>query len=157
MNIESDGPRDTRPGWHKWAMGFAEAASVRADCSRRQVGAVILTPDHRIIQPGYNGAPAGMPGCLTAGACPRASSDAVGLVSSYEEGPTRCIALHAEANTLLRASWDEMKGSTLYVTCEPCYQCKVLIMGTPLEAVVWKEPDGSFVRRWLDELRRMGA
>lgn len=151
-----DGLRDTRPGWAVWAMGIAEAAAVRADCSRRQVGAVILTPDRRLIQPGYNGAPAGMPGCLTAGACPRASSNAEGLVSSYSEGATRCIALHAEANVLLRASWDDMVESTLYVTCEPCYQCKVLIMGTPLAAVIWKEADGSFVRRWLDELRRMG-
>lgn len=133
---------DTRPTRHEWALGIARAASTRADCSRRQVGAVILTPDYRLIQPGYNGAPAGKPGCLTAGACPRASSNAEGLVSSYEEGPTRCIALHAEANVLLRASWADMIGSTMYVTCEPCYQCKVLIAGTPLETIVWPVPGG---------------
>lgn len=143
MNIDSD-VADTRPDWHTWAMGFAEAASMRADCSRRKVGAVIVTPDHRVIQPGYNGAPAGAAGCLTLGACPRASSDAVGLVSSYGDGPTRCIALHAEQNVLLRASWADMVDSTMYVTCEPCYLCWVLIKGTPLARVIWKHSDGAY-------------
>ena len=153
MNIESDGPEqsyaDTRPGWHKWAMGIAEAVAERADCSRRKVGAVIVDADRRIVATGYNGAPAGRAGCLTLGACPRASSDAVSLQSSYSEGETRCIALHAEANALLRASWEEMKGSTLYVTCEPCYQCQTLIAGTPLAAVVWKNTDETYSMKHL--------
>lgn len=144
MNIESDGAGGLRPDWTEWALGIAVAVSARADCSRRKVGAVILDPDKRIVATGYNGAPAGEPGCLTAGACPRASSGAVGLVSSYEEGPTRCEAVHAEANALLRASWAQMKSSTLVVTCEPCYQCWVLIKGTPLYAVVWGTGDDEY-------------
>lgn len=140
---------DTRPGWHKWAMGIAEAVAQRADCSRRQVGAVILDGRHRVVATGYNGAPAGAPGCLTLGACPRASSDAESLVSSYSDGETRCIALHAEQNALLRASWEDMVGSTMYVTCEPCYICRVLINGTPLADVIWKNPDGTYTQRVL--------
>jgi deoxycytidylate deaminase len=31
----------------------------------------VIAKDHRIVSAGYNGAPAGQPGCLTAGACPR--------------------------------------------------------------------------------------
>lgn len=48
-----------------------------------------------------------------------------------------CVALHAEWNVLLRASWEQMGGSTLYVTCEPCHLCKVLIAGTPIWRVVY--------------------
>lgn len=131
-----------RPNWNEWGLGIAKAVAARADCSRRQVGAVIVTADHRIVATGYNGAPAGQPGCLTAGACPRATSEAVGLVSSYEAGTTRCIALHAEKNAMLRASWADMEGSTLYVTCEPCYMCWIDISGSPLAAVCWPVVSG---------------
>lgn len=145
MNIESDGPRDTRPNWDQWCMGLARAASERADCSRRKVGAVLRTADGRVLHPAYNGAPSGVPGCLTAGACPRASSDAEGLISAYDQGSTRCIAVHAEKNAMLRASWDEMTGATLYVTCEPCYLCRTDIAGSPIHRVVYDTEGGMVV------------
>lgn len=62
---------DTRISWEHWAFGVAAAVSRRADCTRRQIGAVILDTDHRIVAAGYNGAPPGVDGCLTKGACPR--------------------------------------------------------------------------------------
>src|ERR1700722_8627922 len=61
---------DPRISFEQWAFGVAEAVSRRADCTRRQVGAVILDPDHRLVAAGYNGAPPGALGCLSAGACP---------------------------------------------------------------------------------------
>lgn len=126
-----------RPTWHEWGIEIARAVSTRADCVRSKVGAVIITADHRIVATGYNGAPAGDPGCLTAGACPRGRSGALPGVSSYEDGETRCIAPHAEKNAMLRASWADMEGSTMYVTREPCYMCKIDIKGSPLVAVFW--------------------
>jgi dCMP deaminase len=59
-----------RPGWDDYFLAIAEAVAARADCTRRQVGAVIVR-DHRIVATGYNGAPPGHRGCLSAGACPR--------------------------------------------------------------------------------------
>jgi deoxycytidylate deaminase len=59
----------------RWALpGMAEAASLRADCSRRQVGCV-LVKDNRIVSTGYNGTTHGAKGCLEGG-CPRATSNA---------------------------------------------------------------------------------
>jgi dCMP deaminase len=49
-----------------------ELAEGRADCTRRKVACAIYNPsNYDIIDWGYNGAPRGMPGCLTDGACPR--------------------------------------------------------------------------------------
>lgn len=64
---------NARPDWDTYFLGIAEAVAVRGECTRRQVGAVIVDPvRHRIVEggTGYNGAPAGMPSCLD-GACPR--------------------------------------------------------------------------------------
>lgn len=60
----------TRPDWDTWALGIASAVAARGDCTRRQVGAVILGADHRIVACGYNGGRPGGPSCL-AGDCPR--------------------------------------------------------------------------------------
>ncbi len=54
-----------------YGLTVARAVAARADCTRRQVGAVIMDDEGRIVSTGYNGAPAGEPGCASAGACPR--------------------------------------------------------------------------------------
>lgn len=125
-----------RPTWDEWGLALARTVSLRADCTRRQVGAIILDPNHRIVGAGYNGAAPGLPGCLTDGACPRGQSD-VAPGSSYDTGAGTCIALHAEQNAVLRASWADMAGSTLYVTDEPCEGCSRTLSGTPIARVVW--------------------
>lgn len=145
-------PPAPRPTWNQYGLALAETVASRADCSRRKVGAVIMRPDHSIVATGYNGAPSDAGSCLK-GDCPRgrASTEEVpgydspgvaeGTVqpSSYDIGPGSCIALHAEQNALLRASWDEMQDSVLYVTCKPCDGCLRMILGTPLRAVVWPQ------------------
>lgn len=142
-----------RPDWDPYFLGIAAAVAARADCSRRQVGAVIVR-DHRIVATGYNGAPAGRPGCL-AGACPRGRhyqviretpgcacgqpwpcALAVPEFSQYEAGPGACISIHAEANALLYADRTRCEGGTIYVTCEPCAWCLKLIDGAGVVRVV---------------------
>ena len=129
-----------RPTWDEWGLALAETVALRADCSRRQVGAVLMTSDHSIVSTGYNGAAPGHPGCLSSGACPRGTSDVL-PGTSYDTGPGSCIALHAEQNALLRASWSDMLGSTMYVTDKPCEGCWRMLSGTPIACVVW--PNGS--------------
>ncbi len=127
----------SRLGWDDYFLTIAGAVSERADCTRRQVGCVIVDADHRIIGTGYNGAPAGQPGCLTAGACPRGqkSYDEVPAMSSYASGAGACIAAHAEANALLYAR-TSCAGATAYITDPPCPNCSILLAAAGIARII---------------------
>jgi dCMP deaminase len=153
-----------RPTWDEYFLGIAEAVSARADCTRRQVGAVVVK-DNRIRSTGYNGSPPGGPSCL-AGECPRGLHSqvivehpengylafgcrcgndwpcpkAVDPGSSYDAGAGSCVASHAEANALLYAGRDQTLGATLYLTSAPCDGCERLVRAAGISRVIW--PDG---------------
>jgi dCMP deaminase len=129
-----------RPSFDEYYLAVAKTASLRADCTRSKVGAVLVTKDHR-TQLGYNGAPSGAPGCLTNNACPR------GMLS-YEELPatsdySNCISIHAEKNAIVRASVEMRLGATLYVTRSPCRDCQKLAMLSGVKRFVWMTPDNT--------------
>lgn len=123
-----------RPGWDTYFLGIAEAVSARSDCERSKVGAVVVGPDRRVRATGYNGAPAGKPGCAT---CPRRTS-------GVEPGTdyANCVAVHAEANALLYCDRADLIDATIYVTRKPCSDCTKLIDGAGVARVVW--PSGRF-------------
>ena len=125
-----------RPVWDEYFLQIAVAVSARADCTRRQVGAVIVK-DNRIVSTGYNGAPAGDPGCLS-GACPRGqlSYEEVAPGSSYDTGAGSCISLHAEQNAIIYGDYDKMRDAIMYITCDPCDGCLRMIWGTGIIRIV---------------------
>ena len=142
----------TRPSWDEYGLGLARSASARGDCTRRQVGAVVMDRSHRIVGAGYNGYPSGEPGCLSAGACPRGRL-------TYEQAPpgtgyaaTGCKAIHAEVNAVEHA----LRGGsasklTVYITDEPCDLCREYLTDPNHEVVrvVW--PGGMLVRADLSK------
>lgn len=125
-----------RLNWDDYGLKVAEATALRADCTRRKVGAVLMAADHSIISVGYNGGPSKGPSCLK-GECPRGrlTHEQLAADSPYDSGSGTCVALHAEWNVLLRTDWHKFDGSTLYVTEEPCHICKNLIAGTKIVRV----------------------
>ena len=127
----------TRPGWDEYFLGIADAVAARADCRRRQVGAVLVS-NHRIVATGYNGAASGGPSCL-AGECPRGLLDSTTVApgSSYDTGAGACVALHAEQNCLLYADRSRAESATIYVTHEPCDGCRRMIAGSGVTRAVW--------------------
>ena len=129
-----------RPEWEEYFLGIAKAVAARADCRRRQVGAVVVDVEKRIASTGYNGSYPGGPSCL-AGDCPRAFSTVV-PGSSYDTGPGTCHAVHGELNAILFADRERLRGATLYITDEPCNGCAKHIRSTPISRVVW--PEGSY-------------
>lgn len=124
-----------RPSWEDWAIGLAVAVARRGDCTRRQVGAVVLTSDWRVLAVGYNGVAPGAVGCL-AGGCSRAASG-VAPGSSYDTGPGSCIATHAEANALLYSDPVRRQGGIIAVSKEPCQGCTRLIRSSGIVRVLY--------------------
>lgn len=114
----------------------AEAISFRADCRRRQIGAIIVDKHDRIVSSGRNGSPPGGPSCLE-GECPRGllTTDELPPDSSYDSGIGLCVAVHAEANAIIFGDPDRMRGGTIYVTAQPCVGCQRLIDGMGMQVV----------------------
>lgn len=119
-----------------YGLKLAEAAALRADCTRRQVGAVIVAPDGSVVATGYNGLAAGLPGCLSAGACPRGRLTYAEQAADVGYESSGCRAVHAEVNAIIRAGRDRCVGATIYVTDEPCFHCSVVIEGAGIGRVV---------------------
>lgn len=114
---------------HKW-MKVAWVIAQFSSCHRDQVGAVILSTDHRIVGTGYNGQPSGFPeDCIS---CPRRSKKGVGLDDSYSD----CTSIHAEANALLYSDMSRRQGGTMFVTRAPCWGCCKLIANSGVLSVV---------------------
>jgi dCMP deaminase len=129
----------TRPDWDTYFLAICEAVALRADCRRRQVGALIVV-GNRLAVCGYNGAPPKTRGCLE-GACPRGlvSYQDIPPGSSYDTGSGFCIGLHAEQNALLDAAKRgvAVRHGTVYVNSQPCIGCYKMLAGAELSRVVY--------------------
>ena len=137
VSLQRAAKPDARPSWDEYFLSIARVVATRADCRRAQVGAVLVNSNHEIRGTGYNGAPAGVPGCASAGACPRGQL-------SYEELPAdssydSCTADHAERNAIRHTNHLEWSGATLYVTRRPCPACQTLINAAGIARVVTPE------------------
>ncbi|AVO22517.1 deoxycytidylate deaminase [Streptomyces phage Paedore] len=131
----------TRPSRDEWALGIAEAVATIADCTRAQVGAIIVAKKgHSVLGLGYNGLPRGVAGCGTEGNCPRGqlSVEDCARDSDY----ANCAADHAERNAIRDAldvkgiHPDALRDSTIYVTRKPCPACTTLITAVGIGRVV---------------------
>jgi dCMP deaminase len=122
-----------RPNWDDYYLAIAKAVSARGDCVRAQHGAIVVK-DHKIVSTGYNGTPSGDDrSCGSTGQCPRALDP----TAKHAEGNyDLCWATHAESNALLRASWNDLSGSTIYITGKPCPGCSKLINSAGIERIV---------------------
>lgn len=130
--------KPSRPSSDAGWLLVAEAVAARADCRRRQIGAVIVDKDDRIVSTGRNGGPPKGPSCL-AGECPRGliTYDDLPPDSSYDSGIGLCIAVHAEANAIIFGDPGRMRGGTIYISCPvpPCLGCQRLIDGMGLKVI----------------------
>ncbi|KAI9512499.1 cytidine deaminase-like protein [Russula earlei] len=115
-----------RPSWDSYFMTLASLASMRSNCMKRRVGA-ILVRNKRILATGYNGTPLGLTNC-NEGGCARCNG------SQEHES---CLCLHAEENALLEAGRERVTGATLYCNTCPCLTCTVKIVQTGVKEVVY--------------------
>ena len=104
---------------------FLEMAYVFANLSkakRRKVGCIIVK-DGQVISNGFNGTPSGFNN--------RCEVNDV----------TKPEVLHAESNALMKIarSTNSSIGSTMYLTCSPCFECAKLIIQSGIARLVYKE------------------
>jgi len=124
-----------RPGVDSYYMGIAEAVSLRANCRKRAVGAVVV--NHGVIvSTGYNGTPRGWDNCLDDG-CPRClDKDATG-----GKDYALCFCCHAEENAIVNAARNgaTVKGGVMYSLLSPCLPCARMIVNAGLTGLVYRE------------------
>lgn len=120
-----------RPGWDEYFLQVAELVSKRATCLRRSVGAV-LVKDKKILATGYNGAPSGLKHCVDTG-CLREK-----LKIPSGQRHELCRGLHGEQNVILQAALSGVstKGSTLYITNQPCAICAKMLINSGIREIV---------------------
>ena len=121
-----------RPDWDEYFMGIAKVVSLRGNCIKRKIAAVIVK-DRRIISTGYNGTPRGIRNC-NEGGCPRCNH-----FGASGEKLDECLCSHAEENAIVQAAYHgvSIKGGTIYTTYSPCLICTKMIINSGLSEVVY--------------------
>ena len=98
-----------RPSWDTYFLSLCTLASLRSNCMKRRVGAVLIR-NNRVLSTGYNGTPRGLKNCADGG-CSRCNGGAAGGTALDE-----CLCLHAEENALLECGRERggAEGTVLY-------------------------------------------
>lgn len=121
-----------RPDLNTYYMNIAFAVSMRGNCMKLNVGAVIVK-GNRIIATGYNGTPTGMLNCYEGG-CERCNSN-----TKCGVGLKYCMCIHAEESALLNIGLERCQGSHIYVTHFPCQLCFRKIVQMGIKKVFYRE------------------
>lgn len=119
-----------RPSEEFVYLSIAGLWALRSTCSSKiAVGAVLVSPDGRVIASGYNGSPIGQPHC-----------DDDGCIT---DELNHCVrAIHAEANAIIQCARHGVScvGATAYVTHEPCNNCYNLMVQAGIVRIVYVIP-----------------
>jgi len=110
--------------WDEYFMGIAQLAALRSKDPNTQVGACIVSPEHKILSMGYNGFPVGC------------SDDEFPWNREGEDNKYLYIA-HSELNAILNYRGGSLEGTTIYVTLFPCNECAKAIIQAGIKEVVY--------------------
>ena len=116
--------------WQQYFMGVALLASKRSKDPSTQVGAVVVTPDNRIIGVGWNGMPKVKTGWDNDWCYPWGKDSQDPLENKY------MYVVHAEPNAIFHAS-ENVKGCTMYLTWFPCSDCAKSIAQAGIKKLVY--------------------
>ena len=108
-----------RLSWEGYALGLAQAASLRSEDPYVKVGAVVLRDDWSVAGVGYNGAPAGIE------------------IDWSDRDDRRKRVIHAEINAIRYVRPNE--GHTLACTLLPCSPCVQTIAAHGIKHILYKD------------------
>lgn len=114
--------------WDEYFMGVAMLSGMRSKDPNTQVGACIVSQDHKILSMGYNGFPAGC------------SDDDFPWAREGEPLENKYFyTTHSELNAILNYRGGSLEGSTLYVSLFPCNECAKAIIQSGIKTIVYDE------------------
>ena len=114
--------------WDEYFMGVAKLAGMRSKDPNTQVGACIVSEDHKILSIGYNGLPVGC-------------SDDDFPWNRDNQDPYQnkyFYTTHSELNAILNYRGGSLEGAKLYVTLFPCNECAKAIIQSGIRTVVYE-------------------
>lgn len=112
--------------WDEYFMGMAHLSAKRSKDPSTQVGACIVSPEHRIVGIGYNGFPNGC------------SDDLFPWEREGEGNDTKYpFVVHAELNAILNST-QNLHGCSLYVSLFPCNECAKAIIQSGISRIVYE-------------------
>ena len=110
--------------WDEYFMGVAILASMRSKDPNTQVGACIVSPEHKILSMGYNGFPLGC-------------SDDEFTWEREGDDNKYFYSTHSELNAILNYRGGTLEGAAIYVTLFPCNECAKAIIQAGIKEVVY--------------------
>eukprot|EP00735_Rhodelphis_limneticus_P011537 TRINITY_DN4648_c0_g1::TRINITY_DN4648_c0_g1_i1::g.19504::m.19504 TRINITY_DN4648_c0_g1::TRINITY_DN4648_c0_g1_i1::g.19504 ORF type:complete len:341 (-),score=37.99,sp/O43012/DCTD_SCHPO/41.93/3e-70,dCMP_cyt_deam_1/PF00383.17/2.8e-25,AAA_17/PF13207.1/0.36 TRINITY_DN4648_c0_g1_i1:2-1024(-) len=130
LHLDVPNPERLRPSWDTYFMCLAYLASLRSNCMKRRVGAIIVK-DNRVIATGYNGTPRGAKNCNDGG-CARCNA-----FTPQGQALEECLCLHAEENAIVEAGRARAEGGALFCSLCPCLGCTKKIIQAGIKKVVY--------------------
>jgi len=126
--------------WNEYFMEIAKTVSLRSNCVRAQVGAIIVGEDKKIKATGYNGVPSKVVSCYELGSCYRINNN-IPSGTRYET----CRSIHAEQNAIIQAGQDRAMGATMYIWGHDfiCILCKRFIVQAGIKTVYLQKDENS--------------
>ena len=112
--------------WDEYFMGVAMLTGMRSKDPNTQVGACIVSADHKILSMGYNGLPTGC------------SDDEFPWGREGDPLENKYLfTTHSELNAILNYSGGSLEGSTIYVSLFPCNECAKAIIQAGIKRIVY--------------------
>lgn len=112
--------------WDEYFMGVAMLSGMRSKDPNTQVGACIVSEDHKILSMGYNGFPMGC------------SDDEFPWTREGDPLENKYFySTHSELNAILNYRGGSLEGATLYVSLFPCNECAKAIIQSGINTIVY--------------------
>ncbi len=120
--------REDYISWDEYFMGVAKLSGMRSKDPNTQVGACIVSQDHKILSMGYNGFPIGC------------SDDEFPWAREGDPLDNKYFyTTHSELNAILNYRGGSLDGAKLYVTLFPCNECAKAIIQSGIRTIVYGE------------------
>ena len=132
--------------WDEYFMGIALLSGMRSKDPNTQVGACIVSSDHKILSVGYNGFPIGC------------SDDE--FPWNREGDPLEnkyFYAAHSELNAILNYRGGSLDGASLYVSLFPCNECAKAMIQSGIKEIIYQDDKYAHTKSVIASKRMLDA